>query len=1354
MHLRSRKRSRSIMGMVALASALLGSSAMAQNLIEGPPPKAPLKNPDAVGSTLDFPTGDFQDVDILSRRGLNLTAKPKVVWDDILRVNDVAWLRLYFSEVRLEGNSFIRVTSLLDGEVQELDSNALSMWKNSTAYFNGNAVKIELVAAPFSIDNEIRINRYAFEVGTADRGEGNCGICGADDRAPSSNPNMARLMPVGCSATLHNEDSCMVTAGHCLGQGGVVQFNVPASNNDGSTNNPPVSEQFPVLAEQGVDAGVGADYGALSIGTNNEGLTPYEKYNTFIPLASSIPNSGTISVNGYGVDSGQPSRSQTQQFHDGPVMSVSGSAISYDIDVTFGNSGSSLVYNGEIIGVVTHCSGGCENYGTRIDDAGFVQIRDIICNGEEPPPGGCAPGEIEDCEGNCCPADWVGDNYCDDGSYDYNGNAIFLNCDEFNCDGGDCPPESCGGGGDPTGACCIGNKCSVVTAAVCSDAGGDYLGDGTNCNNQPCGGGGDPTGACCIGTSKCFEGLTSDECANLGGKYVGNNTNCAGSPCGGGGGDGGEAYLDITGIESFDGYQSGVNVIATVTVPAGAEITGIGWNDVTLSAIDPSWGSEAGIMFNWENNGEPFAGYTAIFDGEDAPGEYGPATGFTDLSADYNFTDADGQIQIEFFETYDDAAGVVDSIWTGGSIYVAYNGGGGGDPSGACCVANKCSVRTAADCAAAGGDYLGDGTNCTDDPCGGGGEPTGACCVDTDCSVETEVVCSLLGGQYLGDGTNCNGEPCGGGGGGDGDTCGTAVNASVGTNPFDTSSATDSGYGEPDDSQCAGTYLDWQGSPDYWMRWNAPGTGTANFTTCDANSYDTSLVLYQGSSCNDLIQVACNGDSAAADPGCQQYYSEMSFEVVGGQTYFIRIGGWQGATGAGTLTISGDFGGEPSGACCVQGTCAIETQLGCLELGGDYLGDGTDCSNSPCASLGACCLGLECLEVTPDQCADNGGDYYGDGSSCDNITCEEPPVTGACCVGNSCFAATADDCSSASGDYQGDNTNCADTDCGGGIVTGACCTGTSCVVVSAGECLTIGGDYLGDDSNCDDDPCGGTGGEISVRHSIVGTNLLSTDEPNWTVDLFITMSADQRLDAVAGTPEQQKMLTCSTSFYQNANGGPTSVDVNPNFFEFDPDLEWDSRVSIGCIDSSGFPFPENNVQNIGIDWVQFENGNDLSVGNGLWFILPDDVAGTAQPFTADDCSIQYGVHLGRLTIIGDGEVGFEGFAQGRDADGNIFGENVSTFFGYTETEDCNGNFVSDACDIANGTSEDANGNGIPDECDDSCPGDADGDGDSDVDDILIILGLFGNNTGEGDLTGDGVCNVDDILLLLSFFGDC
>lgn len=54
----------------------------------------------------------------------------------------------------------------------------------------------------------------------------------------------------------------------------------------------------------------------------------------------------------------------------------------------------------------------------------------------------CAPGLIADCNGICAPAGWIGDGYCDNGYYAYNGVPIYFNCPQFGNDGGDCnaPP--------------------------------------------------------------------------------------------------------------------------------------------------------------------------------------------------------------------------------------------------------------------------------------------------------------------------------------------------------------------------------------------------------------------------------------------------------------------------------------------------------------------------------------------------------------------------------------------------------------------------------------------------------------------------------------------------------------------------------------------------------------------------------------------------------------------------------------------------------------------------------------------------------------------------------------------------
>ena len=101
--------------------------------------------------------------------------------------------------------------------------------------------------------------------------------------------------------------------------------------------------------------------------------------------------------------------------------------------------------------------------------------------------------------------------------------------------------------------------------------------------------------------------------------------------------------------------------------------------------------------------------------------------------------------------------------------------------------------------------------------------------------------------------------------------------------------------------------------PDVWYRLVACGTGTMNVSLCDLVNFDSDLAVYAGS-CDGLTQVACNGDGS----GCGGYTSLLSVNVDQGQTYYIRVGGYQGATGSGSMTVTGP--GEP----CDGGTIAFD----------------------------------------------------------------------------------------------------------------------------------------------------------------------------------------------------------------------------------------------------------------------------------------------------------------------------------------------------------------------------------------------------------------------------------------------
>jgi hypothetical protein len=384
---------------------------------------------------------------------------------------------------------------------------------------------------------------------------------------------------------------------------------------------------------------------------------------------------------------------------------------------------------------------------------------------------------------------------------------------------------------------------------------------------------------------------------------------------------------------------------------------------------------------------------------------------------------------------------------------------------------------------------------------------------------------------------------------------------------------------------------------------------------------------------------------------------------------------------------------------------------------------------------GVCCLGGSCYTVNETSCANAGGQWQPD-QTCGTVNCADPDPTGGCCVGTSCSVSTEANCT---GTYLGDDTDCAGDPCAPDP-TGGCCVGVSCAEYTASDCTAAGGTYLGDGTDCSGSPCGS--GDLTVRWKVVGTDLISTGEACYTVDVYAELPTGWRLDAVAGNSLQQKTVASSTSFYQDGYGGPTSQEVNPDFYPLAPDLEWDSRVTIGSLDSSGNPYGENALNNIGIDWTDFEAGGALSAGNGTWFCLPTDAQGQSVAFTDSDCTARNGVLIARLTTMEhSSEILFEALFQGRDGLNETWQDTASGTVSYNGELDCNLNGNPDACDIANGSSQDANGNGVPDECETGCEFDLDGDGDVDVDDILEVINGFGSQY-----------DVDDLLATISEFG--
>ncbi len=338
-----------------------------------------------------------------------------VVYSTLVESPGAAWLRLKFDDVVLSGEpgagwgdgSFLRITSVLDGGQQTLNARQVLDWNHTSAYFNGDALVLEVLAYPGTGGNAVRMS----EAWAGVQGGGFMDtICGpTDDRVLSNDARTARLMPIGCTAWLINDaQHCFLTAGHCISTGttnAVVQFNVPLSTAGGTPVNPPPQHQYAVqqasIRSNG-GLGVGNDaayFGALA---NSTGNNPYQNQQVAFNLMNAPAAGGgqQIRITGYGSGgAGGPTWSQVQKTHVGPYVSLAGTTVRYATDTTGGNSGSPVIHEatGNAIGIHTH--GGCtstggSNAGTAIQHA---TLQSYLAN----PGGVCVPPPCyADCDEN------------------------------------------------------------------------------------------------------------------------------------------------------------------------------------------------------------------------------------------------------------------------------------------------------------------------------------------------------------------------------------------------------------------------------------------------------------------------------------------------------------------------------------------------------------------------------------------------------------------------------------------------------------------------------------------------------------------------------------------------------------------------------------------------------------------------------------------------------------------------------------------------------------------------------------------------------------------------------------------
>jgi hypothetical protein len=217
------------------------------------------------------------------------------------------------------------------------------------------------------------------------------------------------------------------------------------------------------------------------------------------------------------------------------------------------------------------------------------------------------------------------------------------------------------------------------------------------------------------------------------------------------------------------------------------------------------------------------------------------------------------------------------------------------------------------------------------------------------------------------------------------DYCVNPAQVGDGETAFNTAGATTDGPDEP----AACNFFDYTHiESDIWFCYQATCTGKVVMSLC-GSEYDTKMAVYEGCGCPVAGPIACDDDGC----GFVGSPSRVEFQATLGQSYLIRIGGFVGDRGAGTLTIlcdvevcgpgNGDcFSEHASPGCedadCCNTMCALD--LFCCDVQWD----------NECATRAAFeCLGsfLACAPGAGDCSADNGTPGCDD-TDCCNAVCD------------------------------------------------------------------------------------------------------------------------------------------------------------------------------------------------------------------------------------------------------------------------------------------------------------------------------------------------------------------------------
>lgn len=135
-------------------------------------------------------------------------------------------------------------------------------------------------------------------------------------------------------------------------------------------------------------------------------------------------------------------------------------------------------------------------------------------------------------------------------------------------------------------------------------------------------------------------------------------------------------YLDvnITGWQTYGGFGNVNNSQVFINLGAGTQITGFDFNNLSFSAISPSWRSEFILSVN-DSTGDNFLDFRPSLD--DTSGTFGPVSGSWGPLVDQGYGGPfslapDGILWVTVYESFNDSTDP-DAVVNSGSLRIYYN---------------------------------------------------------------------------------------------------------------------------------------------------------------------------------------------------------------------------------------------------------------------------------------------------------------------------------------------------------------------------------------------------------------------------------------------------------------------------------------------------------------------------------------------------------------------------------------------------------------------------------------------------------------------------------------------------------